>query len=113
MSPSLPCGSLTLPSFALRLNKYKIHDKHGKKQKIREIVLTVRSDVRIDQAQADSLFETVKKALENEPTLDLKPWHRASKLGRRQMVWTHENEDAGRKVIRPIVEKAVMGWDMP
>lgn len=96
---------------AVALTKYKIRDEHGEKQKIREIVLTVRSDVRIDQVQANDLFDTVKKAIEDEPTLDVKPWHRADELNRRQMVWTHESEDAGRKVLRPIIEKAVEGWD--
>ncbi|TKA62429.1 hypothetical protein B0A55_11366 [Friedmanniomyces simplex] len=96
---------------SVALNKYKIKDKQGKKRKIREIVLVVRSDVRIDQDQADDLFETVKKAIESEPTLKVKPWHRASELGARRMVWTHERSDAGRKVIRPIIERAVEGWD--
>ena len=96
---------------SVALNKYKVKDKHGKKQKIREIVLCVRSDVRIDEDQADDLFRTVSKAIEEEPTLKAKPWHRANELGKRQMVWTHEREDAGRKVIRPIIEKAVEAWD--
>ncbi|KAK5698862.1 hypothetical protein LTR97_006510 [Elasticomyces elasticus] len=96
---------------SVALNKYKIKDKHGKKQKIREIVLVVRSDVRIDQDQADDLFKTVKAAIDNEPTLNAKPWHKAGELGRNRMVWTHERSDAGRKVIRPIIEKAVMSWD--
>ena len=91
------------------LNKYKIRE-NGKKKKVREIVLVVRDDVRINQDQADSLFEVVYKALENEKSLGLKRWHRADELAPRQMVWTHES-GAGRKVIRPIVEKAVMGWD--
>ncbi|CRK34298.1 hypothetical protein BN1723_003999 [Verticillium longisporum] len=39
------------------------------------------------------------------------PWHRADELGKRQMVWTHEREDAGRKVIRPLIEGAVEAWD--
>ncbi|POS78255.1 hypothetical protein DHEL01_v203363 [Diaporthe helianthi] len=91
------------------LNKYKIK-KHGKKRKIREVVLVVRDDVRINQTQADSLFQTAKKALENEKGLGLKPWHRVDELAPRQMVWTHESE-AGRKIIRPIVEDAVMAWD--
>jgi exopolyphosphatase len=91
------------------LNKYKIWE-NGKKKKIREIVLVVRDDVRIDQRQADSLFRVVYDALENEKSLGLKPWHRAKELAPRQMVWTHES-GAGRKVIRPIVENAVMGWD--
>ncbi|KAM3422224.1 hypothetical protein BST61_g2589 [Cercospora zeina] len=95
---------------SVALNKYKVHDQHGKKKKIREIVLVVRSDVRIDEDQADDLFRTVSKAIEDEPTLNAKPWHRADELGRRQMVWYHEREDAGRKVIRPIIEKAVESW---
>ena len=96
---------------AITLNKYKKHYKDGEKEKIREVVLTVRDDVRIDQDQADSLFKTVKEALENnEEGIDFQPWHRADGLAPRQMVWTHKS-GAGRKVIRPIVEEAVMKWD--
>ncbi|KAK7991160.1 hypothetical protein PG990_015440 [Apiospora arundinis] len=97
---------------SVALNKYKTRDDKGKKQKIREIVLCVRTDVRINMAQADSLFETVSKAIEADETLKVKPWYRAKELGTRQMVWTHEREDAGRKIIRPIVEAAVEAWDM-
>ncbi|KAH6654794.1 hypothetical protein BKA67DRAFT_517482 [Truncatella angustata] len=97
---------------SVALNKYKIRDKNGKKKKIREIVLCVRKDVRIDEEQADSLFHTVSKAIEADTTLNVKPWHRAGELGKRQMVWTHERADAGRKVIRPIVDAAVEAWDM-
>jgi exopolyphosphatase len=103
--------SQTGTDISVALNKYNIHDKHGKKQKIREIVLVVRSDVRIDEAQADALFATVVKAVEKDQTLKVKPWHRADELGKRTMVWTHENANAGRKVVRPIIEKAVMGWE--
>ncbi|KAF2847639.1 DHH phosphoesterase [Plenodomus tracheiphilus IPT5] len=93
------------------LNKYKKHYKDGEKEKIREVVLTVRDDVRIDQDQADSLFKVVKEALENNKEgIELEPWHRVEELGKRQMVWTHKS-GAGRKLFRPIVEKAVMGWD--
>jgi exopolyphosphatase len=67
--------------------------------------------VRIDQDQADSLFKVVKEALENNKEgIEFTPWHRADELSPRQMVWTHKS-DAGRKIIRPIVEDAVMGWD--
>ncbi|KXJ86968.1 hypothetical protein Micbo1qcDRAFT_125394 [Microdochium bolleyi] len=97
------------------LNKYKIkeRDENGKKvkRKIREIVLCVRNDVRIDEDQADELFRVVKEAIEKDETLNVKPWHRAAELGRWQMAWTHEQGDAGRKVIRPIVEAAVESWD--
>lgn len=91
------------------LNKYKVKE-NGKKKKIREVVLVVRDDVRINETQADSLFRVTKEALENDKTLGLKPWYRASELGVRQMVWTHES-GAGRKIIKPIVEDAVMDWD--
>lgn len=93
------------------LNKYKIKNKHGKKEKIREVVLTVRDDVRVDQEQADALFKVVKDALENnDQGIELKQWHRANELNARQMVWTHKS-GAGRKIFRPIVEEAVYGWD--
>ncbi|RBQ86370.1 hypothetical protein VDGD_00274 [Verticillium dahliae] len=96
---------------SVALNKYKTKDASGKKRKIREIVLVVRTDVRINETQADSLFETVVKAVEADESLNVKPWHRADELGKRQMVWTHEREDAGRKVIRPLIEGAVEAWD--
>ena len=93
------------------LNKYKVKTKGGKKKKVREIVLTVRDDQRIDRAQAESLFKAVAEALEGEENLGLKRWERAGELSPMQMVWTHES-GAGRKVVRPIVERAVRGWDM-
>ncbi|KAF2025826.1 DHH phosphoesterase [Setomelanomma holmii] len=100
--------------FAELFDWFAVHAKHhkdGSKEKIREIVLTVRDDVRIDQDQADSLFKTVKDALENNSEgIELTPWHRADELSNRQMVWTHKS-NAGRKIIRPIVEDAVIGWD--
>jgi exopolyphosphatase len=97
---------------SVALNKYKIRDKNGKKQTVREIVLVVRHDVRINEKQADSLFRAVVDAVERSQELQVKPWHRADELGRRQMVWTNENADAGRKVVRPIIEAAVEAWDM-
>lgn len=97
---------------SVALNKYKTRDASGKKRKIREIVLVVRNDVRINDMQADDLFEKVSKAIEADETLKVKPWHKASQLGRRQMAWTHERADAGRKVLRPIIEAAVESWDI-
>ncbi|PVH99213.1 DHH phosphoesterase [Periconia macrospinosa] len=96
------------------LNKYKTRPDPAsgeKPRKVREIVLTVRDDVRIDERQADSLFRLVYDALESSEELGLKRWERAGELAPRQMVWTHES-GAGRKIIRPIVEDAVKGWDM-
>lgn len=91
------------------LTKYKIKDEEGKKKKIREIILVVRDDVRVDDDQADEIFAVVKKAIEEAPELNAKPWYRAKELGHRQMAWTQEG--GGRKTVRPIVEKAVHDWD--
>lgn len=91
------------------LSKYKIKTSKKGKKKIREITLTVRADVRVDEEQADDLFRVAKEAIENaEELTNLKPWHRADELGHRQMVWTHEG--GGRKVVAPIMEKAVKDW---
>jgi exopolyphosphatase len=77
-------------------------------------VLVVRDNVRIDEEQANSLFETVCQAIEADEGLNVKPWKRANELAKRQMVWVQgEESDAGRKVVRPLVEKAVESWDMP
>ena len=79
------------------LNKYKIKvkDEAGilKKRKIREIVVTVRDDVRVNDEQAEELFNVVKKAIEEDENLKVQPWHRADELGKRQMVWAHEYGD--------------------
>ena len=95
---------------SISLNKYKKHYRDGRKEKIREVVLVVRDDVRINQTQADSLFEVVKEALENnDQGIEFIPWHRADELAPRQMVWTHKS-DANRKIISSIVEDAIMAW---
>jgi hypothetical protein len=64
-----------------------------KKRKIREIVVTVRDDVRVNEEQADELFHVLKEAIEEDENLQVNPWHRAGELGKRQMVWMHEYED--------------------
>ncbi|PWZ00999.1 hypothetical protein BCV70DRAFT_199361 [Testicularia cyperi] len=90
---------------SLCLNKYK-DPKSG--DKVREIILVVRHDRQLNRKNADHLFKAISKALEHE--FDLKPHHRAKHLPGRQMVWTHDRADAGRKVVRPVVEKAVKNW---
>ena len=95
------------------LNKHKVKVKGVetmKKKKIREIVLVVRDDVRVDDEQADELFRVAYEAIEKDKKLNAKPWHRADELGKRQMVWTHEYQDGGRKYVRPLVEEAVKAW---
>ncbi|PSR82541.1 hypothetical protein BD289DRAFT_437204 [Coniella lustricola] len=92
------------------LSKYKVKTEGKKKKKVRELTLIVRDDVTINREQADSLFQTVRKALEESDELNLVPWHRADELSARQMVWIDE-ASASRKVVRPVVEKAIRKWD--
>jgi exopolyphosphatase len=80
------------------LTKYKTKvksdvDGKKKKKKIREIILVVRDDIRVNDMMADELFEVVKEAIEADENLKVKPWHRAGQLGKRQMVWEHEYGD--------------------
>jgi exopolyphosphatase len=100
---------------SVTVGKYKVKvDSDGvgmlKKKKIREIVLVVRDDVRVDDEQADELFQVVYEAIGSDKNLNAKPWHRVDELGKRQMVWTHEYENGGRKYVRPLVEKAIKSW---
>jgi exopolyphosphatase len=97
---------------SISLNKYKVKMPGvAKKQKVREIVLVVRDDVRVNDEQADELFRLICDTIEKDEKLKAKPWHRASELGKRQMVWTNFCEDCGRKYVRPLVEQAVLSWE--
>lgn len=55
-----------------------------KKRKVREIVLVVRHDHRINEEQADSLFKVVTDAIEKSEILAAKRWSREAELGKRQ-----------------------------
>ncbi|CAD6890758.1 unnamed protein product [Tilletia controversa] len=103
--------SVALTSFKLK------NDETGEKEKRREIVLVVRSDHRIGESQADHLFEHIVKAVESDGSIQVRRWEEqgekeGDKLQRRQMVWTHNTPDGGRKIVRPIVENAVRSWTM-
>ena len=83
-------------------------DEVGNKQ--REIILTVRADHRIDEAEAERLFNDVKRTLESSDLLDLTPWNYGQDLGKWRAAWSHSRADGGRKIVRPLVEKAVQKW---
>ena len=83
-------------------------DEAGNKQ--REIILTVRADHRIDEAEAERLFNDVKRTLESSDLLDLTPWNYGQDLGKWRAAWSHSRADGGRKIVRPLVEKAVQKW---
>jgi hypothetical protein len=83
-----------------------------RKVKERQIVLVVRADHRISEAEADSLFKHVSRALDESEVLLTKRWEHSKELGHRQMVWTHRVATGGRKLVRPIVESALTTWQL-
>jgi len=91
---------------AILLTSYK----NEKGEKAREIVLTVRAGHRIDEKEAERLFHDVKRDIEASQELDLTPWNGGQELGKWRYAWTHNRDDGGRKVVRPIVEQAVRHW---
>lgn len=91
---------------AILLTGFK--DANGTKQ--REIILTVRDGHRIDEKEADRLFRDVSRELRESSELSLKPWNGGTNLGRWRAAWSNSREDGGRKVVRPLVEKAVRHW---
>ena len=84
--------------------------KDENKVKHREIILTVRAGHRINEAEAERLFHDVKKDIEASSELKLKPWSQGRDMGKWRYAWTHNREDGGRKIVRPLVEKAVQHW---
>ncbi|ELU36039.1 hypothetical protein AG1IA_09931 [Rhizoctonia solani AG-1 IA] len=58
---------------------------------------------------ANSLFETIKSEIETAPELNVTAW--AIDLGgQRRAIWDQFYTKASRKVVRPVVERAVEGW---
>lgn len=91
---------------AVLLTSYKDENKN----KRRDVILTVRSEHRIDSAEAERLFTDAKRELEASEDLVLEPWGGGQDLGRWRAAWVHSREDGGRKIVRPLVEKAVKHW---
>lgn len=72
--------------------------------------MTVKSQHRIDDAEADRLFNDAKRDIEASEDLKLHAWNDGQQLPERRFAWVHERADGGRKVVRPLVEKAVQHW---
>jgi exopolyphosphatase len=76
--------------------------------------MTVRGHHRINEAEAQRLFTDVKRDMEASDELKLRPWKDSNgedvDFGRWKYAWTHDRADGGRKIVRPLVEKAVEHW---
>ncbi|KAL8280268.1 hypothetical protein RQP46_007382 [Phenoliferia psychrophenolica] len=84
-------------------------------RKVHEIAIVVAHgwSKRLHERAADRLFEALKKGIEDAPELDvLEKWERpdGKPLLPRRMVWRHFSDDAGRKLLRPIVERVASKW---
>lgn len=86
--------------------------KDSKRTKHRELALSVRTGSRLNATQADDIFDVVSAAIERE--LRVGPWPGPSDQvpEGRYRVWANLDKDAGRKVVRPVVERAVTEWEM-
>ena len=84
-----------------------------KRVKRREIALSVRPGTRLNSTQADDIFDVVSAAIDRE--LDVGAWTAPEDdevpKGRFR-IWSNFDAEAGRKVVRPVVEKAVTEWEM-
>ena len=87
--------------------------KKAKRVKRREIALSVRPGTRLNATQADDIFDVVSAAIDRE--LNVGPWTASDDdevpKGRFR-IWSNLDAEAGRKVVRPVVEKAVTEWEM-
>lgn len=84
-------------------------------RKVHEIALVVAHGwgKRLGEKAADRLFLALKRGIEDAPELDvLEEWKRpdGKPLLPRRAVWRHFNDKAGRKLLRPVVERAAKEW---
>lgn len=84
-------------------------------RKVHEIALVVAHGwgKRLGEKAADRLFLALKRGIEDAPELDvLEEWKRpdGKPLLPRRAVWRHFNDEAGRKLLRPVVERAAKEW---
>ncbi|GAB1517783.1 hypothetical protein RhiTH_000833 [Rhizoctonia solani] len=81
--------------------------KKGAKR--REIALVVQDGRRLTRDMANSLFETIKSEIETASELNVTAWT-IDLGGQRRAIWDQFYTKASRKVVRPVVERAVEGW---
>ncbi|CAE7061556.1 unnamed protein product [Rhizoctonia solani] len=85
-------------------------DDDSKGAKRREIALVVQDGRRLTRPMANSLFEAIKSEIETAPELNVTTWTGGNLGGERRMIWNQWFSKASRKVVRPVVERAVEGW---
>ncbi|QRV85996.1 hypothetical protein RhiJN_14014 [Ceratobasidium sp. AG-Ba] len=85
-------------------------DDNGKGAKRREIALVVQDGRRLSRAEANSLFATISTVIESAPELNVTKWTGGDLGGERRMIWDQWFTKASRKVVRPVVERAVEQW---
>ncbi|CAE6414779.1 unnamed protein product [Rhizoctonia solani] len=84
-------------------------DDEKKGPKRREIALVVQDGRRLTRDMANSLFEAIKSEIETAPELNVTAWT-IDLGGQRREIWDQFYTKASRKVVRPVVERAVEGW---
>ncbi|SCV73693.1 BQ2448_6123 [Microbotryum intermedium] len=87
-------------------------DEDGKKTRELALVVAHGFGKRLHEHAADSLFQTLKKSIENAGVEDLQKWERpdGKPLLPRRAVYRHHDSTASRKMWRPVIEKVAMEW---
>lgn len=58
------------------------------------------------------MYEAIVREVEASPELNVTEWKGdLGESGHKRKVWWNNNLDAGRKVVRPIIENAVQHWE--
>lgn len=85
-------------------------DEPSKGPRHREIALVVQDGRRLSRAQADSLFTIIAEEIQAAPELNVTLWTGGELGGERRMIWDQWVKKGSRKVVRPVVERAVEAW---
>jgi len=84
--------------------------KHSDGSKTREVLLFTKHGSHLNSEDTERMYHHVRDKLPKELPLDFKPWHNESYWGHQRFAWKQHGEGAGRKIIRPILDKVLQEW---
>lgn len=84
--------------------------KNSDGSKTREVLLFTKHGAHLDEEATERMYHAIRRRLPEADGVTLKSWHNETYWGHQRFAWKQEGEGVGRKVIRPILDRALQEW---